>query len=130
MPQGRPRRIKEHGPHILFGFYDNAFAILREAYQSLPPDPNRAFKIVEDALVAQNALVAMEQLSNGKWDPWVINLRDLPGRPGDPLPDSEWHALNTLFEKLENSVGELRKSTGLTIDLHSALLPPMQAIYP
>ena len=127
MPQGRPKRIKEHGPHILFGFYDNAFAVLREAYQSLPPDPNRAFTTVEDAMVAQNALVAMEQLSNGKWDPWVITLPDLPGRAGDPMPDSEWRTLNTLVEKLENSVIELRKSTNLSIDLDALLLAAKQA---
>ena len=121
MPQGRPKRIKEHGPHILFGFYDNAFAVLREAYQSLPPDPNRAFTTVEDAMVAQNALVAMEQLSNGKWDPWVITLPDLPGRAGDPMPDSEWSTLNTLVEKLENSVIDLGNLRNLSIDLDALL---------
>src|SRR6266478_1657177 len=32
-------RIKEHGPHIFFGFYDNGFALLREAYAELERDP-------------------------------------------------------------------------------------------
>src|SRR5271169_1136980 len=39
-----PFRIKEHGPHIFFGFYDNAFSLLREAYSKLPPDPSRPFE--------------------------------------------------------------------------------------
>ena len=32
-------RIEEHGLHIWLGFYENAFATLREAYAELPDDP-------------------------------------------------------------------------------------------
>jgi uncharacterized protein with NAD-binding domain and iron-sulfur cluster len=77
-------RTKEHGPHIFFGFYDNAFAILREAYAALASDPSRPFKTIEDALVAHNDLDTMEQRRDGSWSPWNILLPPLPGRPGDP----------------------------------------------
>src|SRR5215472_10265755 len=53
MDEGFRFRIKEHGPHIFFGFYDNAFAILREAYAELPADPRRPFATIFDALVPQ-----------------------------------------------------------------------------
>lgn len=74
-------RIKEHGPHIFLGFYDNAFALLREVYSKLPA--GRPFATIEDALVPQSSLATMEQVG-GIWLPWVINAPVMPGRPGDP----------------------------------------------
>ncbi|MBS0643395.1 MAG: NAD(P)-binding protein [Proteobacteria bacterium] len=79
------KRTKEHGPHILFGFYDNAFAILRQAYDILAEDKTRPFKKFTDALVPHHQLVAMEQQSDASWLPWVVNMPTTPGQAGDPL---------------------------------------------
>lgn len=98
------RRIKEHGPHILFGFYDNAFSVLREAYTELATDPARVFPTIEDALVAHNSLVAMEQQADGSWEPWVFPLPTMPGHPGDILPLHEAHALGAWVRMIEQQV--------------------------
>jgi uncharacterized protein with NAD-binding domain and iron-sulfur cluster len=35
------RRVVEHGPHLWFGYYENAFQLLREVYDELPDAPRR-----------------------------------------------------------------------------------------
>lgn len=102
-------RTKEHGPHIFFGFYDNAFAILREAYGALASDPSRVFKTIEDALVAHYDLDTMEQQSDGSWLPWSIPLPRLPGQPGDPLRDRK--PLPTAPSPIRSEGGWVRAST-------------------
>jgi uncharacterized protein with NAD-binding domain and iron-sulfur cluster len=83
MDEGFRFRIKEHGPHIFFGFYDNAFALLREAYAALPPDPARAFNTIEEAVAPQNAFATIEEVGD-KWLPWVLEVPKMPGEPGEP----------------------------------------------
>jgi uncharacterized protein with NAD-binding domain and iron-sulfur cluster len=34
-------RIVEHGLHLWFGYYENAFRLLREVYEELPDKPRR-----------------------------------------------------------------------------------------
>jgi len=101
------RRTKEHGPHIFFGFYDNAFAVLGEAYTALAADTARVFPTIEDALVAHDSMVAMEQQDDGSWQPWVFNLPTLPGRPGDSLPQHEERALDALVRIIERNATRL-----------------------
>lgn len=101
------RRTKEHGPHIFFGFYDNAFAMLREAYTALAADSARVFPTIEDALVAHNSLATMEQQDDGSWLPWVIDLPTLPGRPGDSLPRPQAQALDALMGIIERNTTRL-----------------------
>ena len=101
------RRTKEHGPHIFFGFYDNAFALLREAYTALAADPARVFPTIEKALVAHNSLVAMEQQDDSSWQPWVIDLPTLPGRPGDILPQHQARTLDALVGIIERNATRL-----------------------
>jgi uncharacterized protein with NAD-binding domain and iron-sulfur cluster len=117
------RRTKEHGPHIFFGFYDNAFAILREAYTALAADPARVFPTIEDALVAHNSLVTMEQQDDGSWQPWVIDLPTLPGRPGDILPQHQTRALDALVRIIERNATRLAAGQAPSPDaLHTDVL--------
>jgi len=39
--RGPANRIEEHGFHVWFGFYDNAFRLMRECYRELDRDPKR-----------------------------------------------------------------------------------------
>src|SRR5436309_10765811 len=42
-------RIEEHGLHVWFGFYDNAFRVMREAYEELGRDPGEPLATWQDA---------------------------------------------------------------------------------
>jgi len=91
-------RVQEHGLHVFFGFYDNAFAMLRECYQQLDLSGDR-FKTIWDALAPYDQITVMEEI-DGKQVPWVIDCPELPGRPGDPDPPSLWSTIIASIEWL------------------------------
>ena len=109
------RRTKEHGPHIFFGFYDNAFAVLREAYEALASDPSRRFRTIEDALVAHRSLDTMEQEGDGSWSPWSISLPDLPGQPGSPLANSQGFAFHALIRTIGERVEAVHSQSPVAV---------------
>jgi uncharacterized protein with NAD-binding domain and iron-sulfur cluster len=47
--RGEANRIEEHGLHVWFGFYRNAFRLLGDAYAQLADGEERRFKTIEDA---------------------------------------------------------------------------------
>jgi uncharacterized protein with NAD-binding domain and iron-sulfur cluster len=102
-------RVQEHGLHVFFGFYDNAFAMLRDCYQQLDLSGDR-FKTIWDALEPYNQITVIEETGAG-WVPWVLNCPPLPGQPGDPNPPSLWSiviaALKWLLETHDSIVDGL-----------------------
>lgn len=50
----RNGRIEEHGLHVWFGFYDNAFAMLREVYRDWSRDADSPLQSWRDALHPQS----------------------------------------------------------------------------
>lgn len=74
-------RIEEHGLHILFGFYDNAFRVLRECYRELGRHPDAPMSTVEKAFHPADLIVMMEHAEGG-WEPWPLiapRNSDVPG---------------------------------------------------
>lgn len=57
-------RIEEHGLHIFFGFYENAFRLLNQCYQEL--GGNGPFETIEDAF-KPHSLIVLEQYINQEW---------------------------------------------------------------
>src|SRR5512142_1566437 len=47
------QRIEEHGLHIWFGFYDNAFKVMREAYAALGRAPDSPLATWDEAFKKQ-----------------------------------------------------------------------------
>jgi uncharacterized protein with NAD-binding domain and iron-sulfur cluster len=80
-------RIEEHGLHVWFGFYENAFRMLREVYRELGPDVPRPFATVDEAFSPRSLVSMLEQAGEGAgpdgWK-WTVPFRYplLPGRPG------------------------------------------------
>ena len=85
-------RIEEHGLHLMLGFYENTFAMLRAtmAEWALPQghpwstkDPrDRWTKAFTPAWFAPLA----EQRPDKTWDIWPIRFPELSGTPGDGTP--------------------------------------------
>jgi uncharacterized protein with NAD-binding domain and iron-sulfur cluster len=118
------QRIEEHGIHVWFGFYDNAFRLLDGCYQELAragwqtpagrpvaidhcvaraaDDPRAAFHPHE-------SFVVNEQLANGEWSKWRLDVPRNGRVPGDgkPVLPEESLALAKLTEMLR-SVTEVR----------------------
>ena len=76
-------RIEEHGLHVWFGFYDNAFRLMRDAYAELGRPPEAPLATFEDAFKACDQLVLYDRQGDG----WHAYRFDCPPnflRPGDP----------------------------------------------
>lgn len=78
---GPAQRIEQNGTHYLFGCYDNAFAIARNAYQELERDGIMAFGTYDDAFLARNLLV-LKQFFAGNWHDWAIEVPSNTVEPG------------------------------------------------
>ncbi|MFB2727959.1 NAD(P)-binding protein [Shewanella mangrovisoli] len=76
------QRIEEHGLHIWFGFYQNACALMRKAYEELDRPPEAPLATFFDAFKPHNFIVLQEEI-NGRSVSWPITFPTLPGIPGD-----------------------------------------------
>nr|WP_315250090.1 NAD(P)-binding protein [uncultured Duganella sp.] len=76
------QRIEEHGLHIWFGFYSNAFKMIKEAYASLERPPGSPLATWRDAF-KQHDYVALSELVGEQWHNWSIVFPTLPGEPGE-----------------------------------------------
>ena len=84
MTPGFGRRIQEHGLHMFFGWYDNAFFTLKRAYallRSLPNPPVRTFHDWSDAFHPHSVVVMVDHL-DGRWYQTTIRMPRRPGEPG------------------------------------------------
>jgi uncharacterized protein with NAD-binding domain and iron-sulfur cluster len=75
-------RIEEHGLHIWFGFYDNAFRLMRDAYEELGREPGTPLASFDDAFKPCDRLVLYDRQGDGWWGHSFDCPRNLL-RPGD-----------------------------------------------
>ena len=85
--RGPNGRIEEHGLHLWMGHYDNAFALMREAYAALDRDPKQcSIATWQDAFKKAPYVGLADQTENGQWRRLMAHFPDIDGLPGDP-PD-------------------------------------------
>jgi uncharacterized protein with NAD-binding domain and iron-sulfur cluster len=76
-------RIEEHGLHVWFGCYDNAFWTIRRAYAELNRDPKRhAMASWRDAFVECRDVVVWDKDPDGSWDPHCLWFPPNMNQPG------------------------------------------------
>jgi uncharacterized protein with NAD-binding domain and iron-sulfur cluster len=98
--RGPHLRIEEHGLHIWFGFYENAFRMMRECHEELDryeregvPRWPLAFTNVEDSFRPCTE-ISLTDYDGCAWKLWTADFFDdsedrpwLPRDPGEPGPD-------------------------------------------
>ena len=95
-------RSEEHGLHIWFGFYDNAFRVLRAAYALM--GQNGPFHSWRDAFSAQRDGFIASPLT-GSWDFWLYTFpRYDTTAAGEELTPGDEHALPDIWEYLVRAV--------------------------
>ncbi len=76
-------RIEEHGLHVWFGFYDNAFRLMRDAYEEVGRPRGSPLATFEDAFKGCDELVLYDRQGDG-WHPFRLECPRNLLRPGDP----------------------------------------------
>ena len=101
-------RIEEHGLHVWFGFYENAFRVMRDAYEELGRDPDAPLATWQDAFKPCDDIVLYECFK-GRWRGWNFDVPRNPLTPGDPneLPQF-WEVAQTMLDYLLARWGALR----------------------
>jgi uncharacterized protein with NAD-binding domain and iron-sulfur cluster len=82
-------RIEEHGLHIWFGFYDNAFRMMQEAYSDLGRNLGEPLSKWNEAFKPSNFFNLMEFVDN-EWKYWPIDVptnNEIPGITDGKLSD-------------------------------------------
>jgi 15-cis-phytoene desaturase len=104
-------RIEEHGLHIWFGFYDNAFASMRQCYEELGRRATQPLATLEEAFKPCNQLVLYDQWQE-RWSSWPFTLPENPLRPGEASDVSFWdmaHGTLTWLWSYWKSLGARRE---------------------
>ncbi len=85
--RGTHARIEEHGLHVLLGYYDATFRVLRACYEELDrgrTDPDCPIRSWRDAFAPASA-VGLAERRGDRWDAFVTRFStndQLPGEPG------------------------------------------------
>ena len=108
---GPDKRIEEHGLHVWFGFYANAFNMIQRCYDEWKPPEASPIKTWQQAFKQCNDIVLFESW-RGRWHPWHLefpNDSEVPGSGHDVTP---WQFLHTLLDWLLSEWQLVRPKTG------------------
>ena len=101
-------RNQEHGLHVLMGFYENTFRVLRQVYDEVQPIYRRItdydrmpFKSWQDAFKPHDHIVLADSY-NHRWTTWGFELPRNDAVPGDHdgVLLSPWDYVSMLLEWL------------------------------
>ncbi|OFA01700.1 acetoacetate decarboxylase (ADC) [Duganella sp. HH101] len=105
------QRIEEHGLHIWFGFYANAFKMIKAAYASLDRPPGAPLATWRDAFKQHDYVVLSEQVG-AQWHNWSIVFPTLPGEPGEGTEQiTLWTMAEAMFFWIKKWIDGLDKLT-------------------
>jgi uncharacterized protein with NAD-binding domain and iron-sulfur cluster len=133
--RGPNGRIEEHGLHIWFGYYENAFAILREYYAELDratTDPESPIHTWDQALIPADDLGLAEQWGTD-WLTWLGTFTRNDRLPGDPDSTGREMSVVTFIERSIQLVFDFAETqrgtgpTGLTMTTSADPPPPRQS---
>lgn len=85
--QALGQRIEEHGLHLWFGFYDNAFNLIQQCYKDNNRAPQMPLATWQEAFTGYN-MICLEENIKDQWLHWPISVPTnnlIPGY-GDPHP--------------------------------------------
>jgi len=101
------QRIEEHGIHIWLGFYDNAFKLITQAFESMGHK-------WEDYFTATD-LTVFEEVVRGERKPWPIEFptnQDVPGT----VDYMDYTPFELLIQALKRGVAIILEMAGLDMD--------------
>lgn len=100
------QRIEEHGLHLWFGFYENAFRTVQEIYERKPTRPDDKLVTWRDAL-SPNSFTPLGEDYKGKLTYWPFVWPTNLDVPGGGLYLSPLGAISQLASVLRRMVGQM-----------------------
>jgi uncharacterized protein with NAD-binding domain and iron-sulfur cluster len=102
----RGGRIEEHGLHVWFGFYENAFTLMRSCYGELARPAGAPLADFEQAFKPRDHVWMLEERGS-RWLPWHLPFPPRPGAPGLDAPEpTDWSVLTALVEWLKHLLAD------------------------
>lgn len=108
---GPDKRIEEHGLHVWFGFYANAFHMIQRCYEEWQPPQASPFQRWDDAFKKCNDIVLFE-CWHGRWTPWHLTAPPDKLVPGHGHDVTVWQFLHRLLKWLLAEWERVRGKTG------------------
>lgn len=100
-------RIEEHGLHIWFGFYANAFKNIQAVYEEWGRPPGSPLAKWDDAFKPHNFIVLQEFIEN-EWKNWPIDFPPVPGNPADGNEEIDfWDVVTKAYYWIKDFLKEL-----------------------
>ena len=96
-------RIEEHGLHLWFGLYENAFALMRRCYAELNRPASAPLATVQDAFKPSDSGILWDDYG-GSWTPLTLDFPPNDQVPGDgqPIPgfwQMVWRSLTFVIDE-------------------------------
>jgi uncharacterized protein with NAD-binding domain and iron-sulfur cluster len=114
-------RIEEHGVHMFFGFYTNAFRLMEACYDELARPAGSLFVTWKDAFKGMNNVVLAEEMPDRTWAHWCFRP---PRTSGQPTDDRSSPDLGDYIER----VAEWARQELLGLFTFSRALPPSNSL--
>jgi uncharacterized protein with NAD-binding domain and iron-sulfur cluster len=103
-PAPQAERIEEHGLHVWFGFYENAFDVMRRVYEELDRPADAPLRTWRDAFHPTDEVVLLDDTDHdGRWIPRRFHFPPNDGVPGIPTDPPDLHRL------MHDAVHQLRR---------------------
>ena len=117
----RDWRIEEHGPHVWFGFYFNAFHNIDDAYRYCVENdllPQGSFTNWEQAFEPKDSAVVLEYVQS-RWHSWLLTLPRRPGTPVKPVETDFWSLIDEGLEMLMAHQRRVETAIPVPLQLHA-----------
>lgn len=124
-------RIEEHGLHVWFGCYDNAFDLIQRAYAENKRPVGHPMATWREAFEPAHSFVCMEEV-DGKWEKWPIQIPMNDREPGitGPIPNI-WELTTQLIDLMVEKVlmAHVTNATGRLESITEAEQKSLEALY-
>lgn len=113
-------RIEEHGLHLWFGYYENAFNLIQRVYAAAERPPGAPLATWRDAFKPHSLFILM-QFHDSQWSEWRLSPPHLAGVPGDGAVPTLWEIIDRLLHGLETHL-----EAHSPPDLHAEITGPAE----